>query len=163
MLQNKIKDQIYILFYLLNFTWLKFLKTKHLSSFDKVMKHTKCTIYIRKHTSSSAPSKSGRSSPPMLFIICRKGPDKVKTPVYLYTHTFGTVHVQNAYLWEFVKTRQVLIRVIFPVFPIIEINTQPVELRENRFKCSHKAIFNMRLLFFNVYIYWHIIWPGSLI
>lgn len=43
------------------------------------------------------------------------------------------VHVQHAYLGEFVKTWQILVWVILPVFPIIKVHTQPVALREDRF------------------------------
>lgn len=48
-----------------------------------------------------------------------------------HVHTSGTVHVQYLYLWEFVKTWQVLIWVIFPVLPIIEVHTQPVALQDH--------------------------------
>lgn len=56
-------------------------------------KHTK-KVRVLKHTSSAIPSKSGRSSPPMLFIIWRKRKEKISTSEYLHAY-IATLYMPN--------------------------------------------------------------------
>lgn len=64
---------------------------------------------------------------------CCSSSEDHKKLTYQFVQTYSQIklRVQQIYLWEFVETWQVFFWIVLPVFPVIEINTQPVTLKED--------------------------------
>lgn len=58
------------------------------------------------------------------------------------------------YLWKAVKTRQFFIWIIFPVFPVIEVHTEPVKLHKEHWeRLPQEFLFKWNLWDFYAFIW----------